>query len=279
MSSPTDPTVAKLRAAGWTQGSVLPSALHAAAADRFKQEHGLELNQADWVVVVSHPCDVVNSRLGNEPWVECLRVQPTATVDGNKELGKNSRANHWRTGAVAPERPGVAALSALAIERFKLSRALLATAEPLCCLPPKEIQMLSMWLANRFRRPAFPDAFNENFPEGFKKFCKAMSPKIPSVAVAFSGHQIQQELDGADKYQVVLLVIYDNKDLKPTNPATEGKRIAAYFEDNPRICLRDVLIRSREEVTLDAWSQYVPLDFDYLSHRDNGGPFPPALLL
>ena len=153
----------QLRAHGWRQGSILPASVVEAArvkSDGRWPTH-IPVGIDDWLIVISHPCDVRNRKPDTEPTVEVLVARPHTgkKADSRATFGKNSRTLH-----VEGQHSGVEIkLVASAFERFTVDRLLLAGAppDPQRQLNVQPLQVLIGWVAKRYQRQAFPDDFDQ----------------------------------------------------------------------------------------------------------------------
>jgi hypothetical protein len=112
---------------------------------------------SDYLIVISHDCDVVRDRLDDEPDVEVMvaRSVTGAELDGNLTNGKNPRAIQFRL-----DHP-IGVIGLAAFERYTLPRPWLANLTPSGELSADDKLVLGRWLASRYSRAAFPDAFND----------------------------------------------------------------------------------------------------------------------
>jgi hypothetical protein len=156
--------VEALRTHGWRQGSVLPATVTAAARtqnDGRWPSYIPAISDDDWLIVVSHPCDVRNRGPQNEPAIEVVVARPFSAKksDSRATFGKNSRTLHFE-GLLAGAR---VKLVANAHERFTVDRFLLALAAPHVDrqIEPRALEVLIGWIAKRYRRQAFPDEFDQ----------------------------------------------------------------------------------------------------------------------
>ncbi len=80
-----------IAAKGWRQGAVLGPRLRALAWDAAPKS--VVRDDASWLIVTSHDCDVVNHTLDREPFVEIIRaVALQKKADGSQTWGRNPRA-------------------------------------------------------------------------------------------------------------------------------------------------------------------------------------------
>ena len=150
----------------WEQGSVLPGPLAAQAIALRPAWMQGPVSEEDWLVVVSHPCDLVNPKADNEPAVEILRFtpRPGSRADSGFILGKNPRRMHV-LGLSSAGDSGTVVLHAWAHDKWPVPRELLqaASPEPDRRLPPSVVTQVALWLSKRFVRSAFPGSFDDRW--------------------------------------------------------------------------------------------------------------------
>ena len=154
--------VNQLREHGWRQGSVLPKSVIDAAraqADGHWPTH-FSVAEDDWLIVVSHACDIRNPKPDNEPIVEVLvaRLHAKKKADSRATFGKNSRTLHFE----GQQSGTTVKLVASAFERFAVDRLLLGDAPP---DPQRQIRDLPLrilisWITKRYQRQGFSDDFD-----------------------------------------------------------------------------------------------------------------------
>ena len=183
----------QLRAHGWRQGSILPTSVVEAArvqADGRWPSH-IPIGDNDWLIVVSHPCDVRNRKPDTEPTVEVLVARPYVgkKSDSRATFGKNSRTLHLE-GQLSGT---VLKLVASAFERFTVDRLLLSLEQPdpQRQLSVRSIEVLIGWITKRYQRQAFPDDFDQAVNTAKAKdkvndFLAANTKTLLGVFIAFA---------------------------------------------------------------------------------------------
>lgn len=183
----------KLRDLGWRQGSVVPTALVNTTSTHGSQIPKVDVN--DWLIVVSHTCDVRNPSMSNEPSVEILvaRSPERSGQDSRQTHGRNSRRLQFE----GTQDEITTTLVAKANERFVIDRLLLASAPPdqsrrLGSRGEKTdatLQILVTWLAKRYWRQAFPDEFDSTASKAKGKvdtFLTKNAATVLGVFIAFA---------------------------------------------------------------------------------------------
>jgi hypothetical protein len=138
----------------WRQGHALAADTVAALSLRSQADSAHPV-----VVVVSHDCDLAQDPT-NEPVVELIIGQRVDSADGNFTHGKNPRRLHV---------PGTDAGAAICIELMATARQSIPKRAIAGHLPSATVLIdsagrntLQYWLAARYRRSAFPDAFDSH---------------------------------------------------------------------------------------------------------------------
>src|SRR5262249_26727362 len=139
---------------GWRQGAILGESV--ASAAREHAPNRLEVVAADWLVVTSHDCDIVNESLEKEPVVEILRAVPTMVADKGQLAGRNPRTLHLDVDTG----DGKGVLVCNVHERWYIPRELLLSERPVHFLNDRQRRLIAEWLAKRYIRSGFPTAFD-----------------------------------------------------------------------------------------------------------------------
>ncbi|HLO99559.1 MAG TPA: hypothetical protein VK171_13270, partial [Fimbriimonas sp.] len=144
----------QLRLAGWRQGSVIR---RATASPQLLEALKPTDDQTHWLVI-SQDCDLLQSQVAKEPWVECLACTEIATPDGNFQQGKNPRRHDFPIS----QDEKLAWLRASIHDRCRFPREKLIGTKPNaeCLLSSGACRTITGWVARRYTRSAFPDEFN-----------------------------------------------------------------------------------------------------------------------
>lgn len=155
-----------VRAAGWRQGSIArpadTGALLVASVGRVP-----ELGEAIvHLVAVTQDCDLVQEP-DIEPFVEFMVCWETEAVEPLYRYGRNPRLLHLRT--VGEDEPGPW-LHVSIHDRFRVGKETLIgiAVDRDVRLDPHNARLLSRWIAKRYTRPAFPDAFNVRLAANYR---------------------------------------------------------------------------------------------------------------
>lgn len=254
----------QLMDAGWRQG-VLVSSAPFAHSDAFA------------LVVLNQTCDCINPNFGNEPWLELLPlVKLTGKPDSRMKNGRNPRQIHFEI----RENGKDIWVQAKICEVIQFDRAeqLSLTIAGDISLPPAVLEDLIQWRAERYVRPAFPDAFEKSFrplTDRFAKVIGAHDQKIDSILISLTPFE---ELVEGESYEIELHLM-----IKPAimamPAAVEELGIVAsslgrLLEESPAISSAKCYVTGLDMMTL--WEARQFFDFtryDYLSFgQDDAAP-------
>ena len=167
---------------GWRQGAILGPALA-----KLVREHAPEIvdvNSTDWLILMSHDCDIVNRKIEKEPVVEILQARVVSSQEENKQhmSGRNPRMLQFVT-----HRNGTPfLLSCTAYARWVVPRDLLMNESAEGCLSDRERRLVADWLAKRYTRTAFPTAFDGRWrskQKDWEKLLKRYSEWLQGVYI------------------------------------------------------------------------------------------------
>ena len=201
----------------WRQGSVL--------AGKDAHELGLvaSLESDNRVVVISHDCDLPNE---SELIVELIVGMVITKVDPMFANARNPRCLHLRFSTPMGEETCIEIRHSDRREVSKESFAQLINIDGNFLIATDEKKALKQWLAARYGRPAFPNAFEKRLRKEIKKkktveyfIAKIIEPASSHLVGLFFdlGEDRATELPEEESYFLSISVVYD---------ATEGCFIA-----------------------------------------------------
>ena len=257
---------------GWRQGSILPGELAARlAAQRF----------ADWgdddrALVLSQDCDVVHGSYDVEPFIELIRAKVVTVADAVVRHGRNPRR-------LQLEVAGGVLLNVSVHDRWTAGRSELESAPP----PPDlrvdgdSLHILTDWIAKRYTRPAFPDAFNERRADATKKIEKALKKDGTQITGLFLLISPNEECAPDEDYQVALRVTAAKATLAEKSVELQLARTTKVIADALNACdgieVVDHALISEAAFTLDDLQYFQRWDWDYRSHSgEPGGEIAPS---
>lgn len=268
-------TIAKL---GWCQGAVLCDEL--AVCARRMCPAGTTVDASDWLVVVSHDCDIVNFSLDKEPVIEVLRLRVSGTdkVDRLQASGRNPRM--LQLTAEVNEVKHV--LCCAVHERWTVPRDLLMRGGPAHALPRKDSKLVAEWLAKRYIRAAFPSAFDQRWRRKHKEWQNLLRDQSDWTQGVYLRLNTLDELPAETPYKCNLLVAVP-QDRRPTSSWPEKRReiedrFTAYWDQfSPAIECVEVEVLATDEITLADLELYQRFDADWISFEDETATTPPVV--
>jgi hypothetical protein len=254
-----------LREGGWRQGSVLSAATVALLADLLPAP-------STAAVVTSQDCDIVKGE-GTEPHIEIISGRVLEAPDNGYIHMRHPRVIHV---TCADDRTH---LSLDIRERRWVAKTLLRgqLPDPVRRLADRSVAMLATWIARRYTRPAFPDAFNERLAEVQEKLDRLTKQEcsVPVTAVYVMMEDFEAELPADRVYDVALWF-----SCRPESLSAEGPRRHVYeFERRyieimskcPGIRVVNNDVRSEDLISLSDLQEMRPLDYDARSWSPKPG--------
>lgn len=258
------------RGTGWRQGSVLTRD----AVD----ELGFSLPEDRdhvRVVVISHDCDLANDA-AREPFVEVIIGRLIDRADGNSSWGKSSRTLHYTVDCAE----SAECIELVSTDKTQIAKERLARFSPddRYSIGRECLALLRNWLAAHYRRPSFPDAFNDRMRKtgASKELAKVLSKHGTNISFVFFdlGDKRHTECDENEPYQLAVVLAFPPGN-DPEAAADDADSVAgivdeairAKFRSNCGIVLRDCFAISEDDISvsrarlLDLW------DMDYVSFR------------
>jgi hypothetical protein len=259
-----------LRQAGWQQGSVCASS-DVPALLQPPAHPAMSIEEADWLVVTTQTCDLLQGDLAKEPQVELLRFTPVRP-DVSASLGWTQHPRYLQI-----ERGLAGArLYACIHDRVWVPRNRFDTLAPDANrkLDPEDTRMLAKWLASRYLRPAYPDAFNDRLKpiqKALAGFWKAHKEQLRAAYCAFA---CEEELPEDEPYEVAFVLVHPR-----ILPAADAQSLVDAFEKVFESCPGievDAKPMADIDFSLAHLDRYTRWDLDYLSFADpNQSTFPP----
>lgn len=260
----------QLERLGWRQGAVLGEALHEKATGLAPRQ--IPVTGESWLLVTSHDCDVVNTSLEKEPYVEIIRALVHESAKPDKQVASGRNPRNLQLSLHADD--GKSLILSLSVHnRWLIPRELLLQEAPHSHLPARESRLIAEWLAKRYIRAAFPTAFDQRWrakQKGWQKLLKKYSAHIQGVYLRLSP---LTELPRETPYNVELLVAATKEE-----EASNWRVIRREIEDavevfwgqfDPEIVCKEVDLRTTKEITISDVSTYQRFDADWVSFNDD----------
>lgn len=202
----------------WRQGDLFPSEL--ALKLQLLSEDEVA---SHWVVVISHSCDIARDVV-DEPVVEVLIARVVDPAKADSRNGHSIRKLHL---------PAVSGDQTMWLElqisqRSSVPKPDLIGAEPSdTCVPQSERAILRRWLAQRYSRSEFPDAFinwlrESGIDSQFEKIGKKYSGAL--AGIYFDLDDDAERTDPSDPYELGIYLVYASEDAGHAEKANEAAR-------------------------------------------------------
>lgn len=259
----------KLEKMGWRQFSIFLGNAHPELTDLIPN-----LNDRDIFIILPYSCAVVNGDFENkEPYIEVLRCRET-TLNKSYQWGRDPREIHL--GLEAPNMKGT--LSAKIYDRFFIPHKLLLEFDPRLgyTLLDKDLNALKYWVAKRYIRQAFPDAFNRRINKVRNKLKEKLA-KFPLLehiqGIYLNIDPIDDELDEDDEYELSIIAIISEEGLGKNRKSLE-EFFATYDELFSQIegvvFNSPIKIESESAITLYEYRQLIRFDdYDFISFKED----------
>lgn len=260
MSSVHDFDCSKIISNGWKQGSFL-----LAHNGIFLDKNQNPLKDGLYMVI-SQDCDVVNHDLIKEPFVELLFMSEIQEEDGSFTNGKNPRKFHLQVLKDGSNKY----LECLIYDKFFLSREHLANSIPISNfrIKDEDLPPFIQWIAKRYTRSAFPDAFNKrtrSVINGIKSILKNDGGESFGLFVRLN---TDRELDESEEYKLILNILFHPKysnDFSIAKFDSCLEKIEDQFSRVKGVALVQAQRLSIDELTYFEFLLLKKWDFDYIS--------------
>ncbi|MGB8931720.1 MAG: hypothetical protein WCC48_10785 [Anaeromyxobacteraceae bacterium] len=262
-----DPS-AQIRAGGWRQGSIV------CEEDLKAVGHA----NADIAVVLSQDCDVVQV-IDQEPVVELLLGKRIDKPRPDLLNGRNPRL----LDLVVQDGGGEGAAAFRVHERVFLDKRKLATLAPSkVSLSRESLHCLIGWIAKRYTRAAFPDAFNERLEQVEGRLARLVKSEASRVVTGIYLLLIQadEELLAQEDYRVVVWVAVADATLGDAASFEQAQafeiRLKSILEACHGIKLEGLELKGESDISIADLRLLKRLDVDYRSLAPKpGGALPP----
>jgi hypothetical protein len=192
----------------WRQGCVLTDE----TVEKFALRDA-RAPESTLVVVVSHDCDLAASP-DKEPEIELIVGRQIEKADGNFTHAKTPRVLHIEF--ATPDGGKFVELSAT--KKVRVAKSDFADNEPRreFQLGPTEQSILQHWLAARYHRAAFPDAFVKrlNESDASARLTKILKPAGKHIRAVFfdvdDGNEVQRN-EPNDSYALRIVLLYTSQ--------------------------------------------------------------------
>lgn len=261
-----------IRDLGWRQGSIMDREL-AAQARLHAPKHVSDREHALFVVI-SHDCDVLSPNILKEPIIEVIGAIAQDDNGSNQKLflsGRNPRRLHINSVTV---RGLSIPLNLFVHDRWPIPRVLLMEGPPAGALSPPECQLLAEWIAKRYIRPSFPNAFDTIWHSRAKSWRKLMTRFSSSIKGIYLRLNTFEELPDDTPYRCDLILVMASDRARSLRLDKLKRDIEQAFQQywnqfQPYIECEDVVLYSADQVTLRDIAPYQRIDADWVSFEDD----------
>ena len=250
----------------WRQGSVLPTEF----AQRVALSRFPDWGADDRAIVISQDCDIVHGSYEVEPFVELIRAKVSSVENAMTRHGRNPRRLQLEAGADR-------FLDLSVHDRWSIARSELEAHAPESGLSVdgESLHILVEWIAKRYTRPAFPDAFNERRNASTKKIEKALKKDGKLITGLFLAISPNAECPPQESYKIALRVTATKETLATKSVELELARTTKQIADALDACdgveVVDHALVSEAAFTLDDLQYFQRWDWDYRSHSGEPG--------
>jgi hypothetical protein len=255
-----------LATAGWSQGAFL----HLAELKHLLKIPDGHIALADTLVVATQTCDLLYPVFSVEPEVEVLLAYK-AIGSVKSDVGKS-----FRTFGIEIEGDSQSHIQVLSRKIYSLSRRTLFEAGQLQSIrpTPRSTTHFANWLAARYNRPAYPDAFLALTNKGKNaEKIKNACDKLTSCMGLFLALDTWDELPrGSYRISVHLLMSAHSTDSELQDASVQHGKIEALF-DVEGIEVDSTLggVVSEKDLSLHDYRGLSKWQLDYLTMRDVSG--------
>lgn len=256
-----------IRDQGWRQGSIFGVEAH----ERLAEYAPRKLGRDDCCIVITQSCDIVSDDFELEPIVEIILARKLdSPTDGNFTHARSARRLHLQV-TVGKRELGY---EALIRDRFNVPRPLLADFGPDTdrALPDIDYNDLIAWIVARYRRDAFPDAFNERVRVAIEQRIKPILKKSPKIKALYLNLNTWDELSRATAYRADILITLNAEDYEDVTVRQTVEKAAMNIEAALSGCegiaVDEARVASEKDVSLDMLRYYGRWNFDYLSLKE-----------
>lgn len=244
-----------IRSKGWRQGFFI-ALEDAGKAHSCAVDHKPELTEGDLLAIVSQDCDILG-KLENEPFIEVILGSVTTKKDKAIHNRRNPRilqveismGNYVNFNINNRFRLKKEKFSGLSIHNYMK-------------IEGNSLTILQKWLADRYKRPAFPDSFNNRLKKVDKQLKKYY--KASSLIAMILLEVTKEELPDTESYDCKAIFSFETDIPDNVNELTES------FEKllgSCNICV-EAEAYLEDDVTLSILRGYKRLSLDHFSTSD-----------
>lgn len=264
------PPVAEwIRSSGWRQGCVVrredTQSLLSESIDYVSSIEG----RSKRLVVVTQDCDLVRDS-SIEPFVELVLCGEIEELQPLYQNGRNPRMLHIRPVGTEKSLP----VFELSIhDRFRVPKEAFRTLDidKSTRLNTQDVRLLSRWIAKRYTRPAFPDAFNLRLGSVDAQLERLFKSGDALAVTGIFLDVADEEFSPSEPYEIGVRVTakaesWENDELRGALERFE-ERLSSILENCAGIAILndDIHVLPEDDLTLEELLRFKRLDKDYRS--------------
>lgn len=265
-----DDRVAIIASNGWKQGSILHQ------RDLMELTEGTFLREnceCDVGIIISQSCDLTHHDLSGEPFAELLVASIIEEVNGMFTKAKNPRKLHVE---MFDGEGSSNILEFMPCNRLFISRDILSSKKPdeNRYILRRDIDVIALWIAQRYKRAALPDNFNQRLSQVSKKRSRIHKKISPHVSGLYIDLYPYEELAPGERYSINLLALLpDSKADNIESVKEDINYLADLFE---RFGIEvEHYVTTEDDVPYGKVCQMQRFPLEYLSLSDEETPLPP----
>ena len=263
----------KIKGKGWLQGSVL---LDGDLETLLPETVGRASSRTPVGIVASHSCDLAHAGESAEPHAEIILGHSIDETLGPSAIGGLSHGKNPRRLCleVQSHPSGKEWFEFKPFSVHRISRERLAEIDPdnKRFLLENDVRILATWLAERYRRTALPDDFNNLLRSCEKKLKKVYTRLSPGVSAIYIRLHPNGELESGQRYTADLLLSVPKSQAAHLPAATEGAERLAELLRDAGVDARAV-VRQETEISLATVRTMNKLPLDAISLKGEEHPF------
>ncbi|WP_151796524.1 hypothetical protein [Acinetobacter soli] len=259
---------------GWRQGSIVNQQDVIAILSSSKLSYSEEII----LIVASGSCDVANL---NDPYIEFSIAKKIESYNGTFGFNKNPRKLHLKMDVLLSEKEMISgAVELLGHEKIQIHKTEIPEGivpDPTRILSAQELRYYVDWLAGRYKRPAFPTAFDRRLDAVWmkKKRLKEADKVNDLVLGVYARVYPEIELLDHENYAVNMFVMVKS-DLSTEQILSVQTLINSYKEAFTEANMdidTNIPMITEDKISVKRFKEYQRFNMDELSYKNNG-PYP-----
>lgn len=256
----------KIQKNNWKQGVIIENPLMEQIISETQfYDH---IKDSDLLILYTQDCDLINSCLEKEPFVEFFCVKKVGSINHDFAFGKNPRKIHLKVNDGSIYEFDIN--KRVKIDRRDLVNIPLEAENPI--IPRREMDIVLGWFSKKYSRPAFPDAFNKiikDIPKIDRKLTK-INIDFPMIKRLFFSLDPEREIDSTEKYSLDIYILLDGLSFELDENVKDF--IIPRFEElfmTERIDLTEVICVFEDEMTIHELGIFKVWDKEYITLKNN----------